>query len=277
MRGSVVVDDRTNTLIIRDTVERVEGVLRLIDQLDLPTPQVVIEARIIETTRRWAYRLGMNWGFSGVSDAEHGNTTGLTFPNHGAVQGDVLLDRPGNGVVSFTFADILDTFNLDFQLSAGEEDGLLKVVSTPRITTQNLQDAMIRSGLQIPVQTIANNTVTVQYVDATLNLNVKPQITAEGTINLDVSIKKQEPILAFAVLGGQNAPIFTREAQTQLLIRDGGTAVIGGIYQINEERQTSKVPGLAKVPILGWLFRSRENSRNHDELLIFITPRIVKY
>jgi len=276
-RGSVVVDDRTNTLIIRDTVDRVEGILRLIEQLDLPTPQVVIEARIIETRRSWGYRLGMEWGFSGVSDAEHGNTTGLTFPNHGEVNGGVDLPRAGVGVVSFTFADILDTFNLDFALSAGEEEGVLKVVSTPRITTQNLQQAMIRSGYQIPVQTIANNTVTVQYIDATLNLEVTPQITAEGTINLDVNIRKQEPELAFAVLGGQNAPIFTREAKTQLLIRDGGTAVIGGIYQINEQSQQQGVPGLSKIPILGWLFKSREENTSHDELLIFITPRIVKY
>ncbi len=110
----------------------------------------------------------------------------------------------------------------------------LRVVSTPRVTTQNLKPASIRSGLQIPVQTVANNTVTVQYVDATLRLEVTPQITAEGTVNLEINIKKQRPAPEFAVVGGQNAPIFTRDAQTELLVRDGGTTVIAGIYEITE-------------------------------------------
>ena len=176
-----------------------------------------------------------------------------------------------------TFGDILNTFNLDFMLTAAESDGLVRIVSTPRVTTQNLMRASIRSGLQIPVQTVANNTVTVQYVDATLRLEVTPQITAEGTVNLDINIKKQEPVLALAVVGGQNAPIFTRDAETQLLVRDGGTTVIAGIYQIKDDSGEDRVPGLHKIPILGWLFKNKTIDQTHDELLIFITPRIVKY
>jgi type IV pilus assembly protein PilQ len=277
-RGSVTVDERTNTLIIRDVVDRVEGILVLIDSLDLPTPQVVIEGRIVETTKQFARSLGVVWGFDGVMDQEHGNDTGLKFPNSIGVVGDVNLPAQGqNATLGMTFGDILNTFNLDFMLTAAENDNRARVVSTPRVTTQNLKSASIRSGLQIPVQTVANNTVTVQYVDATLRLEVTPQITAEGTVNLDISIKKQRPAPEFAVVGGQNAPIFTRDAETELLVRDGGTTVIGGIYEITTGEGENRVPGLHKIPIFGWFFKNESMRMDHDELLIFITPRIVKY
>ncbi len=287
-RGSVVVDQRTNTLIIRDVVDRVSGILRLIDSLDQPTPQVVIEGRIVETTRDFSHELGVNWGFTGMMDAEHGNDTGLNFPNSVHVGGGVNLGAKepistGNfpvetgGVVAMTFGDILNTFNLDFTLRAAEVEGLVKIVSSPRVTTQNNEPAMVQSGLQIPVQTVANNTVTVQYVDATLKLQVTPQITAEGTVLLDIKIRKREPATGVNVQGGNNAPIFTRDAQTKLLVRDGGTTVIAGIYQINDQVNENRVPGLSKIPILGALFRNKKVFNRHDELLIFITPRIVKY
>jgi type IV pilus assembly protein PilQ len=277
-RGSVTTDERTNTLIIRDVVDRVEGALRLIESLDQPTPQVVIEGRIVETTKDFSRELGVTWGFNGVMDAAHGNDTGLDFPNSITAEGQVNLPRGGNnGILAFSFGDILNTFNLDFLLSAAESEGLTRIVSTPRVTTQNLTQASIRSGLQIPVQTVANNTVTVQYVDATLRLQVTPQITAEGTVNLEIDIKKQEPILGLAVQGGNNVPIFTRDATTQLLVRDGGTTVIAGIYQINDQVNENRVPGLHKIPIFGNLFKNKGTLKRHDELLIFITPRIVKY
>jgi type IV pilus assembly protein PilQ len=273
----VVVDERTNKLILRDVVDRVEGVLRLIETLDQPTPQVVIEGRIVETTRDFSRELGVVWGFNSVMDAAHGNDTGLVFPNTVRMAGDVTLPRGDAGTLSMAFGDILNTFNLDFLLTAAEVSGIIKVVSTPRVTTQNLMRAQIRSGLQIPVQTIANNTVTVQYVDATLRLQVTPQITAEGTVNLDLDIRKQEAVLAAAVEGGRNVPIFTRDASTQLLVRDGGTTVIAGIYQINDQDNENRVPGLANIPVFGWMFKNKGTFNRHDELLIFITPRIVKY
>jgi type IV pilus assembly protein PilQ len=275
-RGSVTIDQRTNTLIIRDVADRVEGILRLIDSLDLPTPQVVIEGRIVETTKQFSRNIGVSWGFSSIMDPQHGNDTGLKFPNSITTEGDVRLPS-GQQVLALTFADILNTFNLDFMLTAAEQEGFARIVSTPRVTTQNLQKASIRSGLQIPVQTVANNTVTVQYVDATLRLEVTPQITAEGTVNLDINIKKQRPAPEFAVQGGQNAPIFTRDAETQLLVRDGGTTVIGGIYELTEASGENRVPGLHNIPVVGWLFKNKTTRQDHDELLIFITPRIVKY
>jgi len=277
-RGSVVVDKRTNTLIIRDVIDRVEGILRLIETLDKPTSQVVIEGRIVETTRDFAHTFGLEWGFDGLMDAEHGNTTGLSFPNNGSITGQTNLERGGaNGVIGFTFGDILNTFNLDFTLSAAESDGIVKIVSTPRVMTQNLNAASIQSGLQIPIQTQSNNTVTVQYVNATLRMQVTPQITAEGTVLLDLNVQKQEPVLAVGVAGATNAPIFTRDVQTTLLVRDGGTSVIAGIYQINDQDSVDKVPVLHKIPFIGNLFKNKDIFKRHDELLIFITPRIVKY
>ena len=283
-RGSVVTDPRTNQLIIRDTIDRLDGILNLIDQLDTPNPQVLIEARIVETTRNFAQALGIVWGFNGAADPEHGTSTGWSFPNKARVAGGVDLSRPGFGnadsvgsVISFTFADILDSFNLGFALQAAESDGLVKIISSPKVQAQNNQLAHIQSGLLIPVQTVSNNTVTVVYVDATLSLDVTPQITAEGTVVLDIDLKKREPAEGVIIQGAGNVPLSTRDARTRVMVRDGGTTVIGGIYKFNDNESKSGIPGLNKIPVLGALFRSSEMSKKHEELLIFITPRIVKY
>jgi len=283
-RGSVVTDPRTNQLIIRDTTDRLEGILNLIDQLDTPNPQVVIEARIVETTRSFAQALGVVWGFEGNADPEHGTSTGWSFPNKVRLGGGVDLSRPGFGnvdgvgsVIAFTFADILDSFNLGFALQAAETDGLVKVISSPKVTAQNNQLAHIQSGLLIPVQTVSNNTVTVVYVDATLSLDVTPQITAEGTVVLDIDLKKREPAEGVVIQGAGNVPLSTRDARTRVMVRDGGTTVIGGIYKFNDDESKSGIPGLNKIPVLGALFRSSSMTKKHEELLIFITPRIVKY
>ena len=276
-RGTVVIDARTNQLIIRDTVDRIDGILNLIDQLDTPNPQVMIEARIVETTRTFSRSLGVAWGFTSLGDTEHGTNTGWQFPYSYDVTGGVDLATPGNGIIALTFGDILDSFNLDFTLSAAEANGLAKIVSSPKVVAQNNQRAQIQSGIMIPIQTVANNTVTVQYINATLQLNVTPQITAQGTVLLDINIQKREPLSGINLQSGQNAPISTRDAQTSVMVRDGGTTVIGGIYQLNDQDNVNAVPGLSKIPILGALFRNKTISNKHDELLIFITPRIVKY
>ncbi len=283
-RGSVVTDGRTNQLIIRDTVDRLDGILNLIDQLDTPNPQVLIEARIVETTRSFAQALGVVWGFQGNADPEHGTSTGWSFPNKANIAGGVNLAQPGFGIVggagsviSMTFADILDSFNLAFALQAAETDGLVKVISSPKVTAQNNQLAHIQSGLLIPVQTVANQTVTVVYVDATLSLDVTPQITAEGTVVLDIDLKKREPAEGVIIQGAGNVPLSTRDARTRVMVRDGGTTVIGGIYKFNDNESQQGIPGLNKIPVLGALFRSHQVSKKHEELLIFITPRIVKY
>ncbi len=276
-RGTVVVDERTNTLIIRDSGDRIEGVLNLIDSLDQPNPQVTIEARIVETTRTFSQALGMTWGYTALADAAHGTTTSLKFPNSITSTGNVNLAVPGNGIISLTMGDILDSFNLNFTLDAAESNGLVKIVSSPKVTAQNNEKAHIQSGVMLPIQTVANNTVTVQYIDATLSLDVTPQITAEGTVLLDIDLKKREPLSGINLQGGTNAPISTRDAKTRVMVRDGGTTVIGGIYQLTDNDQRNGIPGLSKLPIIGALFRNNTVSTQHDELLIFITPRIIKY
>jgi type IV pilus assembly protein PilQ len=283
-RGSVVVDERSNMLIIRDASDRLEGIVNLIDSVDQPNKQVVIEARIVESTRQFARALGIVWGFTGNADAAHGTTTGWKFPNWATVTGTsdfggagVAQNISGLGVLSFAFGDILDSFNLDFTINAAENDGLARVVSSPRVTAQNNEKAHIQSGTMLPIQTVANQTVTVQYVDATLSLDVTPQITAEGTVLLDIDLKKREPVSGVNIAGGQNVPISTRDAKTRVMVRDGGTTVIGGIFKVTENEQKNGVPGLNKLPLIGWMFGNHATVNQHDELLIFITPRIVKY
>jgi type IV pilus assembly protein PilQ len=274
-RGDLFVDDRTNTLIMMDIDKYIPRILDLIKALDLPPRQVQIEARIVETTKNFTQKLGVQWGFTGVGDTLHGNTTGLKFPSTYSVLGDVALPQGGQ-VLGMNFGNILGSFNLDLALTAAEADGLVKVVSSPRVVTQDNLPARIQSGIQIPVQTTANNTTTVQYIDATLMLNVTPQITEAGTISMQIQVQKKEPLTGLSVTGGTNAPLSTREATTQVMVKDGGTTVIGGIYQITDNNSQNRIPFLHRIPILGNLFKDRNIARRHDELLIFITPRVVK-
>lgn len=276
-RGSVIVDGRTNSLIIKELPQFMDTVISVIDRLDTPEPQVMIEARIIETTKRFTRDLGIVWGFDAIADAAHGNTTGLIFPNNVAGSGGVNLPGGGDaGTINLRLGNVLNTFTLDVALQAAESEGLINILSAPKVATLNNQSASIQSGVQIPIQTVANNTVTVQYVNATLRLDVTPQVTAEGTVMMDIQISKREPQLAFLVPGATNAPIATKEAQTRLLVRDGGTAVIGGIYRVSTDQGEDRVPGLANIPIIGYLFKNKSRREENEELLIFITPRVIK-
>jgi len=274
-RGSIVVDARTNTLIIREIPTYLPAVLQLIENLDTATPQVVIESRIVETTKSLGRSLGINWSATGAADVAHGNTTNLIFPN--SVAGGLNVGL-GNGptVASLVLGNILNTFNLNAALTAAENQGLLKIISSPKVTSLTNTAALIQSGVQIPVQTTVNNTTTVIYVDATLKLEVTPQITAEGTILLTVNVSKREPAVALNLSIGANVPLTIREYRGQVLVKDGGTTVIGGIFQINDQDQNNMIPGLWKIPVLGNLFRNTTRTEKHDELLIFITPRILR-
>lgn len=275
-RGSVILDRRTNTLILKELPAYMDTVIAVIDEIDTPEPQVMIEARIVETTKRFSRSLGVAWAFDGESSARFGNTTGLVFPNNGTANGGVnLLTGANNGFIGLTLGNVLNSFNLDVTLRAAETEGLIKILSAPKVAVLNNQQANIQSGLQIPIQTIANNTVTVQFVNATLSLDVTPHVTAEGTVLMDLEIRKREPQLAFAVQGAANAPISTKEAKTRVIVRDGGTTVIGGIYKVTSDQGTDRVPGLANVPIIGHLFKNKRRSDENEELLIFITPRVI--
>lgn len=285
-RGSVVVDPRSNMLIIRDLSDRLEGILNLIDELDRPNPQVLIEARIVETTRRFSHALGLQWGFTGIADAERGTTTGWRFPNSGTMNGRVGLGIQGpTATIGFTFADILNAFNLDFVLQAAESNGLAKVVSAPKVMAQDNEAAKIESGIQIPIASTVTQgnvtTTTVTFKDATIKLDVTPHITAEGTVQLSIKLDKTEVLegVNIIAIGTQlaGAPLSVRKAETKVLVRDGGTTVIGGVYKMTQNDQKNQVPGLSKIPVVGNLFKQRQISEQNDELLIFLTPRIVKY
>lgn len=276
-RGVVQVYSQKNALIIRELPEVIDTVLSVIDNLDTAPPQVTIEARIVEATKAFSRTLGIQWGYEGEANAENGNTTGLQFPNTIDSEGGVgLLTGGANGFIDLTLGNILDTFRLNARLQVAENEGLVNVVSAPRVTTLNNMSASIQSGIQIPIQTVSDRTVTVQYVNATLQLTVVPSVTAEGTIMLIINVAKRSPQPGLAVVGSTNSPIATKEANTIVIVRDGGTAVIGGIYEVSSSQGQDRVPGLANIPLLGNLFKNRNRNESNDELMIFVSPRIVQ-
>lgn len=292
-RGQSIVDERTNSIIVKDTGDAIGEIESLIGGLDVPARQVDIKARIVETTRDFSRELGIQWGFNGVADAGHGNTTGLVFPNSFQVQGRNLPQSgiPATGIggtpfavnlptqqassgISLTMGSILDTFRLDVALSAMEEEGRGKVISTPSVNASNNFQATIESGQRIPVQTLIDNTASITFINANLQLEVTPQITEEGTVMLDIVVDKSEPDFSNTVVGIPT--IFTRRATSRVLVRDGGTTVIGGIFQLQVNEQSSRVPFFHRIPLVGNLFKSSTTNQSNNELLIFITPRIIE-
>ena len=226
--------------------------------------------------RLFIQQYGFNWGFSGTMDPSLGTGTGLVFPNRIDTVGGPFNFGAGIPVLSFSLQNVLGTFTLDLALLAAENEGLVRVISAPRVMTQDNTSAEIQSGFQIPYQTRINFTTTVQYVDATLRLSVTPQITEAGTVIMDIQVQKNEPATGLNIEGGAGTPLSTRRAQTKLMVRDGGTSVIAGIYQVKENNSQTRMPFLHQIPILGALFRTQNINSRHDELLIFITPRIVR-
>jgi len=293
-RGEMIVDERTNTLLISDVKDKLDLLEKLISVVDTPTPQVAIEARIVEATANFIRNLGIQWGFRGIADPFYGNQTSLQFPNKILVDGALIpqgivtkgiggplggyavnLPAPAfNTALGFSFANVLDTFRLDMALSALESQGDGKIISLPKITTQNNQQAEIIQGRQIPVQTVANFTVTTRYVNAALELRATPQITAEGTIIMTIDI--QNNAADFGNLVNGIPPITTQSAKTTVMVNDGGTTVIGGIYRTEDSITRERVPFLNQIPILGTLFKNYARTKTNRELLIFITPRILK-
>ena len=275
-RAKIIVDGRTNQLIINEIPTYLATMRNLIESVDVPNRQVVIEARIVETSKTFLQQYGFNWDFRGRLDPSLGTGTGLIFPNTVDVVGGPFNFGPGNPLVSFSLSDVLGTFTLDLALNAAETEGLARVISAPRVMTQDNTQAEIQSGFQIPYQTRVNFTTTIAYVDATLRLSVTPQITEAGTVIMDIQVQKNEPTTGLAIEGGAGTPLSTRQARTRLMVRDGGTSVIAGIYQTKENNAQSRLPFVHQIPFLGALFRTHNINNTHDELLIFITPRIVR-
>jgi len=293
-RGSIMTDDRTNTLIISEVPNRIQLLDRLIDTLDGATPQVSIEARIIESNVNAQEAFGVQWGYNVVADSAYGNQTSLSFPNSIQLQGNEIsniqnpgmsnnplggyaINLPAQGRTSgtvFSFGNVANTFRLDMAISALQKKGKVKIISSPRTTTQNNMEAVITQGRQIPVQTIQNNTVTVRFQPAALELRVTPQITAKGDVICTLDIQNNSADFANTVNG--IPPIITQATATTIRVPDGQTIAIGGLYRVENSVTREGVPLLSKIPILGSLFRNRSVSGDKRELLIFVTPRIIK-
>jgi type IV pilus assembly protein PilQ len=274
-RGDVAMDDRTNTLIISDISAKREPINRLIDSLDEQNPQVSIEARIVETDRQFERDLGITWGLNAKLDPSLGTQTGLQFPHTADISYDVNLPAPATAsTLGVNFGNVLNSFSLNAQLDAFELSGDVKILSAPKVVTQNNQTAVIEQGTQIPIVNTTATEINVEFVSASLRLEVTPQITKEGTVSMMVKVENNSPNFVNRV--GDVPPINTQRAQTQIMVGDGGTAVIGGIFKINDAVTETGVPGLRRIPGLGWLFKSKTINRENAELLIFITPRILK-
>ncbi|MBX7187568.1 MAG: type IV pilus secretin PilQ, partial [Vicinamibacteria bacterium] len=307
-KGTFISLGSGNVFIVTDLPDRVAAAKRLVQELDRPSAQVEIEARIVVSSRQFARALGVQWGFLNQQVTQYGNTTNLAFPNSIIVNGQgigstggIAADQGGlspaagigtgprgymvnlpasqqNTGIGISMGNILGSFNLDAALTAAENSGKARIISTPRITTQNKVAAEIKQGVQIPYQTVSNGTVTVAFKDAGLSLKVTPTITDAGTVLMQVVVDNSSPDFGNIVGTGAAAvpPINTQSAQTSVLVKDGSTTVIGGIYQGQESLAKQNTPFLSQIPVLGLLFKNNTTRNQTTELLIFITPRIVR-
>ncbi len=308
-RGSIQVDKRTNTIIVKDILENVQLAINLIKKLDTPTPQVLIEARIVEATTRFTKEVGVQWGGGYAMSAAYGNPTGLFFPNSigisggqapaggiiapggtsgttgGSIENAPVVPNfavnlpaaagPGSGgAVSFLFGSLNNAAMLDLRLSALEATGEGRIISSPRITTLDNKQAVIKQGISIPYETVSQQGTQTQFIDATLSLTVTPHITADRSIIMKIKAEKNAPDTTIRSAGGTPS-ISKKEATTEVLVNDGETAVIGGIMQLNKSESVAGVPWFMKIPIIGWFFKKKSNVEENTELIVFITPRIV--
>ena len=261
-RGQINVDKRTNTLIITDVPEGVNRINDLVQALDVPEKQVEIEARIIEATTRFARELGVELGF----------VFGNEFDRN---QGGLLVATPAeepNAAGFFTSGKALDTFRLDAIITAAENTGDARILSKPRVSAQNNAEAKITQGAKIPIPVQINFTTTVRYEIAALQLTVTPQITEEKTISMNIKVENNVPDFSQTVLGIPT--ILTSESQTRVMVTNGETTVIGGIFVETDRDAQNKVPGLGDIPVVGHLFKRDSKERETREILFFITPRI---
>jgi type IV pilus assembly protein PilQ len=301
-RGSLAVDERTNVLIARDVPGNLNHIEELVRSLDTQTPQVLVEARIVEATSRYIRDIGIQWGGDATFSEATGNPTGIAFPSKVTLAGGAydqntptagvspfqrIVPTPNfavnlpaavgtgqGGAMGFSFGSVDNNFNLGLRLSAAEASGMLRIVSAPRILTLDNRDARINQGTLIPFSQISAQGVQTTFQEAKLQLLVRPHVTADGSISMHVKINRDEP--DFNQTSARGDPtILKREAETDLLVMDGHTAVIGGIFTRNTGRNLDQVPFFGDIPVLGILFQRRRASDTRNELVIFLTPRIV--
>jgi type IV pilus assembly protein PilQ len=301
-RGSVGIDDRTNTLLVNDTAERLQDIRRLVRTLDIPIRQVLIESRIVVVNDDYSRDLGVRFGFTGVTDNSDDGIISVTGSGEGSdiIVGSALDNLANSGQpYPVTLPGILERYAVnvpienpagrmalaildsdyivDLELTALQAEGRGEIVSTPRIITANQKEASIRQGVEIPYQESASSgATTTQFKEAVLSLTVTPQITPDNNIIMDLLVSKDSVgQLTPSATGGLVPSIDTRSVETQVLVRDGQTVVLGGIYETERRETVNKVPYLGDIPGVGFLFRSTTNTSNKAELLIFVTPRIL--
>jgi len=286
-RGTVIADNRTNSLIISDIPSVLPNVDRLIKQLDTKTPEVEIEARVVAATRNFARDIGTQLAFGWNNNATKVTGQGGPLSNALPSANSSLFPTPpffsnlgagGNTTGGIGVSTGTAAYRLDFILTAGESRGLLKILSRPRVVTQNNISAVIRQGQSVPVVTAAQlgGPPTVTYVQAFLRLTVKPQITNEGTIFLNVDVENTTPDFSRVTASQPNPLLLTQQTTTQVLVTDGGTVVIGGVIQTQNNVAITQVPLLGNIPVFGNLFKKRSVSTSTQELIFFITPKIIQ-
>ena len=282
-RGSALLDERSNIIFVQDTTTRLEEVRAMIAKIDIPVRQVIIEARIVEAGDTFNKNLGVRLATGSATRQSNNGNTATKVPgetindtSRTSMGGSVNLPLKANSAGSFAFTLYNSKFTrfIDAEISAQESDGRLKVVSSPRVMTANQYDAVIEQGVEIPYQegTSAGNTST-SYKKANLALKVKPQITPDGKITLSLDINKDTPNTSLQT--GSGLAIDTKHIKTEVLVENGGTVVIGGIYEQKISNSTTRVPFFGDLPYIGWLFKNREWIDNKTELIVFITPKIV--
>jgi len=298
-RGDILSDDRSNQLIIRDIPSVIPVIDNLIHQLDRKSQQVEIEARVVSASRSFSQDIGVQWGFAGTTTSGRSIfggpaqvgvspvTTGSGIPqppligtptsNSGSTTPGLPLNvnLPANAPTSgFYFGHRSPNFAVDLFITAAEAKGVGKLLSKPKVITQNNEKAIVKQGTKIPIQTTINNTISVQYIDAVLQLEVTPQITAEGTVFMDVLVENTQIDNGIPRVQGIPA-LDTQAAQTKVTVADGGTVVIGGIIVTQQQTQINEVPIVGSLPVIGYLFRRTATTVESQELLFFITPRII--
>lgn len=299
-RGDILSDDRSNQLIIRDIPSVIPVLDNLIHQLDRKSQQVEIEARVVSASRTFAQDIGTQLGFAGTATSGRTAVAGAPQVGISPMQTGTGIPAPpvvatpigntgGSSTPGIPFASNLGAgvptsglffghrspnFAVDFFITAAESKGVGKLLSKPRIVTQNNERAIVKQGTKIPIQTTINNTISVQFIDAVLKLSVTPQITAEGTVFMDVLVENTQIDNGIPRVQGIPA-LDTQAAETKILVADGGTIVIGGIIVSQQQRNLTEVPLVGSLPIIGHLFRRTSVSVQSQELLFFLTPRII--
>ena len=290
-RGSISFDRRTNTLLVIDIPKRVEAIRDLVNKLDKPVDQVVIEARIVIANESFARELGAKFGISGKARTQtnvDGSTDGISYGSKSVgggspPTGGLNLSLPSalaGGTGSLALSILNAGYALDLELSALQQEGRGEIISNPRIVTSNQKEALIKQGDQIGYITVTGgnnaNVPQVQFKDVVLQLKVTPTITNDGRIFLNMDLQKDD-LSGYVNTGvGQVPQIATREVTTAVLVEDGQTVVVGGVYEFKDQNSMSKVPFLGDIPILGNLFKNRNHTKSKAELLVFVTPKVIR-